>query len=128
MTVRASERCSGHKDGFWTGCGHDTIALGVWAVQTGRVELSASGTTEVVIDVPSGRVGAPVHSAGQRITDVDFVNVASYAIASDVEVPTSDGAIAVTLAFGGAFYAIVDAALRGLRLTQEHLPHRINDR
>ena len=114
-----------HKDGFSTACGHGTIALGVWAVQAGRVELSASGTTELVIDVPSGRVVARVRSAGQRITGVDFVNVPSYATATDVEVPTSRGAIAATLAFGGAFYAIVDAALLGLRVTQENLPQLI---
>jgi proline racemase len=114
-----------HKDGFSTACGHGTIALGVWAVQTGRVELSAPGTADVVIDVPSGRVLARVHSDGQRITDVDFVNVPSYATASDVDVATSQGAVSVTLAFGGAFYAIVDAALLGLRVTQEHLPSLI---
>lgn len=114
-----------HKDGFSTACGHGTIALGVWAVQTGRVELGTSGTTEVVIDVPSGRVVARVRSAGQRVTGVDFVNVPSYATATDVQVPTSHGAIAVTLAFGGAFYAIVDVALLGLRVTQEHLPQLI---
>ena len=27
-----------HKDGFSTACGHGTIALGVWAVETGRVD------------------------------------------------------------------------------------------
>ena len=111
-----------HKDGFSTACGHGTIALGVWAVQTGRVELSGPGTAEVVIDVPSGRVVARVHSAGQRVTGVDFVNVPSYVTASDVEVATSQGAVAVTLAFGGAFYASVDAGSLGLRVTQEHLP------
>ena len=26
-----------HKDGFSTACGHGTIALGVWAVESGRV-------------------------------------------------------------------------------------------
>lgn len=114
-----------HKDGFSTACGHGTIALGVWAVQTGRVELSAAGATEVVIDVPSGRVVARVHADGQRVTAVDFVNVPSYATAIDVQVPTSHGPIAVTLAFGGAFYAIVDAALLRFRVTQEHLPHLI---
>jgi proline racemase/trans-L-3-hydroxyproline dehydratase len=114
-----------HKDGFSTACGHGTIALGVWAVQTGLVERSASGTTEVVIDAPSGRVLARVHSAGQRVVDVDFVNVPSYATASDVEVPTSQGATTVTLAFGGAFYAMVDTAAFGFRVTQEHLPQLI---
>jgi proline racemase len=114
-----------HKDGFSTACGHGTIALGVWAVQTGRVPFSASGTTEVVIDVPSGRVTARVHSAGRRVTAVDFVNVPSYATASGVEVATSHGAVTVTLSFGGAFYAIADAASLGLRVTQEHLPQFI---
>jgi proline racemase len=113
-----------HKDGFSSACGHGTIALGVWAVQTGCVELSASGTTEVVIDVPSGRVTARVRSAGRRVAGVDFVNVPSYATA-EVEVPTSAGAIAATLAFGGAFYAIVDATVLGARVTPQHLPHLI---
>jgi proline racemase len=114
-----------HKDGFSTACGHGTIALGVWAVQTGLVEPGDSGTTEVVIDVPSGRVVARVRSAGHRVTGVDFVNVPSYATAADVEVPTSQGAMTATLAFGGAFYAIVDAASAGLRVTPEHLPRLI---
>ena len=115
-----------HKDGFSTACGHGTIALGVWAVQTGLVEQNTSGATEVVIDVPSGRVVARVHSTGQRVTHVDFVNVPSYVTASEIEVPTSGGTITVTLAFGGAFYAIVDTALPGLRVTQRTLasPHR----
>jgi proline racemase len=114
-----------HKDGFSTACGHGTIALGAWAVQTGRVAVGTSGTTEVVIDVPSGRVTARVHSDGQRVTAVDFVNVPSYATASDLDIKTSHGAIAVTLAFGGAFYAIVDSSLLGLRVAQEHVPQLI---
>jgi proline racemase len=114
-----------HKDGFSTACGHGTIALGVWAVQTGRIELSASGTADVVIDVPSGRVVARVRSAGQRVTAVDFINVPSYVTAADAEVPTSHGTIPATLASGGAFYAIVDAASLGLRVTPEHLPQLI---
>jgi proline racemase len=114
-----------HKDGFSTACGHGTIALGAWAVQTGRVAQSASGTTDVVIDVPSGRVTARVHSAGQRVKAVDFVNVPSYAVASDLEVETSRGMVTATLAFGGAFYAIVDATSLGLRVTQEDLTQLI---
>ncbi len=114
-----------HKDGFSTACGHGTIALGVWAVQSGRVEPSATGATEVVIDVPSGRVLARVHSAGQRVTGVDFINVPSYVTATDVHVPVLQKTTAVTLAFGGAFYAIVDAAGLGLRVTPAHLPDLI---
>jgi proline racemase len=41
-----------HKDGFSTACGHGPIALGVWAVETGRVTAPATGSVDVVIDVP----------------------------------------------------------------------------
>src|ERR1700742_3620632 len=54
-----------HKDGFSTACGHGTIALGRWAVATGRV-----AGPDVTIDVPSGRVVATVGD-----DDVAFINV-----------------------------------------------------
>lgn len=47
-----------HKDGFSTACGHGTIALGAWAVESGRVAAPEDGEVELAIDVPSGRVGA----------------------------------------------------------------------
>ena len=49
-----------HKDGYSTACGHGTIALGAWAVESGRVPSPPTGVTDVVIDVPSGRVTAHV--------------------------------------------------------------------
>src|SRR3954452_5614847 len=61
-----------HKDGFSTACGHGTIALGVWAVDTGRVPAPETGTAEVVVDVPSGRVTARVHRDAGRTVAVDF--------------------------------------------------------
>lgn len=33
-----------HKDGFSTACGHGTMALGVWAVETGQVAAPANGS------------------------------------------------------------------------------------
>lgn len=98
-----------HKDGFSTACGHGTIALGVWAVDTGLVAAPDDGTVDVVVDVPSGRVTARVHRAGGRTVGADFVNVPSYVLARDLVVPTSHGAATVTLAYGGAIYACVDA-------------------
>ncbi len=114
-----------HKDGFSTACGHGTIALGAWALHTGRVEFSATGLTDVVIDVPSGRVTARVHAEGQRITAVDFVNVPSYVSSRDEPVATSRGEVRASISFGGAFYASVDAASLGLRVAPEHLPDLI---
>jgi proline racemase len=51
-----------HKDGYSTARGHGTIALGAWAIESGRIDADANGVTEVTIDVPSGRVVATVRS------------------------------------------------------------------
>ena len=109
-----------HKDGFSTACGHGTIALGVWAIESGKVAINPSGVTDVVIDVPSGRVTARVHTKGSVIESVDFVNVASYHMHSDISVETSLGALTVDVSFGGAIYAQLDVAQIGLSVTPEH--------
>jgi proline racemase len=98
-----------HKDGFSTACGHGTIALGVWAVETGRVAAPETGSVDVVIDVPSGRVTARVYREEARVIAVDFVNVPSWVVATDVPVTTSRGDVSVTAAFGGAIYATLPA-------------------
>ena len=109
-----------HKDGFSTACGHGTIALGAWAVHSGRVPVEGP-CTDVVIDVPSGRVTARVHTAAGRVSAVDFCNVASYPIAVGVPVSTQFGTVAVDVSFGGAIYASVPAAALGLRVAPQDL-------
>jgi proline racemase len=110
-----------HKDGFSTACGHGTIALGVWSVDSGRVAAPDHGTVDVVIDVPSGRVIARVHREDARVVAVDFVNVPSWVLARDVPVRTSRGEVVATVAYGGAMYATLPAAQLGLSVTREHL-------
>jgi proline racemase len=108
-----------HKDGFSTACGHGTIALSAWAIHTGLVTPDASGTTEVRIDVPSGRVTAKVRTDGDRVVGVDFVNVPSFVLHRDVPVSTSRGEVTVDIVYGGAIYAHLDASAVGLRVAPE---------
>jgi proline racemase len=110
-----------HKDGFSTACGHGTIALGVWAVESGRVAAPRTGAVDVVIDVPSGRVTARVHREDARIVAVDFVNVPSWVVARDVAVTVSRGELRADVAYGGAIYATLPAAQVGLAVSPEHL-------
>jgi len=105
-----------HKDGFSTACGHGTIALGAWAVESGRVPAPDDGVTDVVVDVPSGRVTARVHTVGGLVDRVDFVNVPSHVVATGIEVPTARGTVPVDVAFGGALYAHLDVSAVGLRV------------
>ena len=107
-----------HKDGFSTACGHGTIALGAWAVRTGRVQAEDDGVTDVVIDVPSGRVVAKVLMAGGAVDSVTFRNVPSMVMARDIEVDTPDfGRFTVDVLWGGALYASLPASRAGLEVT-----------
>ncbi|MEU4194905.1 proline racemase family protein [Kribbella sp. NPDC026611] len=103
-----------HKDGYSTACGHGTIALATWAVETGLV-----GPGEVVIDVPSGRVVAQVNCVGDAVESVAFRNVPSYVLSRQVPLSTSRGEVLADISFGGAFYASVAASSVGLSVVPE---------
>jgi proline racemase len=106
-----------HKDGYSTACGHGTIALGAWAVESGRVVCDADGEAAVTIDVPSGRVVARVRCAGGAVQSVTFRNVPAYVVARGVEAAGAR----VDVAYGGAIYASVPAADLGLEVVPERL-------
>ncbi|WP_230085404.1 MULTISPECIES: proline racemase family protein [Arthrobacter] len=111
-----------HKDGFSTACGHGTIALGAWAVRSGMVPAPDDGDTDVVIDVPSGRVKARVHTEDGRITAVAFRNVPSFVAVRNVEVTTPDfGTLRIDVLWGGALYASLPARAAGLDITPSNL-------
>jgi proline racemase len=109
-----------HKDGWSTACGHGTIALGAWAVESGLVDATPDGETDVAVDVPSGRVTARVRCAGGAVEAVTFRNVPAYVLARDVPVETSRGRLAVDVAYGGAIYASLSAAAADLCVAPEH--------
>ncbi len=88
-----------HKDGYSTACGHGTIALGVWARETGLAD------GDLTLDVPSGRVVAQ-----PRGDAVAFRNVPAFVIAR--QVPAAG--VHVDVAYAGAIYASVPAAAFGL--------------
>ncbi len=110
-----------HKDGYSTACGHGTIALGAWAVESGRVPAPEDGDIDVTIDVPSGRVVAAVRRRKGAVQSVAFRNVPSFVVARGV----AAGAVEVDVAYGGAIYAFAPAACVGLRVVPDDLPELI---
>ena len=110
-----------HKDGYSTACGHGTIALGAWAVESGRVAAPADGDVDVTIDVPSGRVVARVRRRAGAVESVAFRNVPSFVVARSVQADS----VEVDVAFGGAIYAFVQADRLGLRVVPENLTELI---
>ena len=104
-----------HKDGYSTACGHGTIALGAWAVESGLVDAPPDGEVDVTIDVPSGRVVARVLMRAGAVESVVFVNVPSYVVSRRE----------VEIAYGGALYASAPASAFGLRVVPDDLPELI---
>ncbi len=87
-----------HNAGFSTACGHGTIALVTWAIESGRLPAR----DVVTVDVPSGRLPTwPRYEAGD-VRSVRFRNVPSFVFAEAVEAAGRP----VDVAFGGAFYAL----------------------
>ena len=116
-----------HNEGFSTACGHGTIALVTWAIDSGRVTGGAAdATTAITVDVPSGRLACTARlDADGRVEAVRFRNVPSFVLAHDVTVRTERGVHTLDIAFGGAFYGTLDVGTLGLTLTPEALPELI---
>jgi trans-L-3-hydroxyproline dehydratase len=106
-----------HNEGYSTMCGHGVIALAAVAVATGMVPAVAP-ETRVGLDTPAGFVEAFVEWDGRTTGRTRFRNVPSFLYRRDLTVQTPNfGALTVDVAFGGAFYAYLDAAQAGLAVT-----------
>ena len=103
-----------HNEGYSTMCGHGIIAITKVVLETGYLPRQAPETT-VKIDTPAGLVTAHARLRGDQVESVYFHNVPSFVLALDeiVEVP-GIGKVKYDIAFGGAFYAFVQAADAGL--------------
>jgi trans-L-3-hydroxyproline dehydratase len=106
-----------HNDGYSTMCGHATIAIAKLAVEMEWVEIRGP-VTKVVIDAPCGRLYAEADITEGKAGSVRFRCVPSFAVALDAAAEVEGlGTITYDLAYGGAFYAYVDAKEIGIELT-----------
>jgi proline racemase len=92
-----------HNAGYSTACGHGTIALVTWAIESGRVEAGGDEVA-VAVDVPSGRLSTVAKIVNGNVISVRFRNVPSFVHARGLEA----GGGLVDVAFGGAFYASLE--------------------
>ena len=99
-----------HNEGFSTMCGHGIIGIVTVVLETGMMRI-VSPTTTIKIDSPAGLITAYAHIEHDHVRSVSFHNVPSFVAALDeiVDVPEL-GKVRYDLAFGGAFYAYVNAS------------------
>jgi proline racemase len=97
-------------------CGHCIIGTATTVVATGMV-AAVEPVTRVRFETPAGLVGCEAAVDSGRIGAASFVNVESFLLHRDADVGVEGlGALTVDVAYGGDFYAIVDADPLGLAL------------
>jgi proline racemase len=113
-----------HNAGYSTACGHGTIALVTWAVEAAIVPTGGPAT-EVVVDVPSGRLRTVASVKSGRVRSVRFQNVPSFVLIDAFPVTAGSRRVETAVAYGGAFYAIVPAERFELPIEPAFVPRFI---
>jgi proline racemase len=109
-----------HNEGYSTMCGHGIIGLATALIETGQVATGrpAEGEARTVVslafDTPAGQVQARAEVEDGRVRGVTMRNVPSFVLARRTVAVDGLGDVETTIAYGGAFYALVDAAQAGL--------------
>jgi trans-L-3-hydroxyproline dehydratase len=113
-----------HNEGYSTMCGHGVIAVTTIAIERGLIDLprEADGTVRLALDSPAGPIHATATLDGPVVTNVAFRNVPSFVLHPAVPVRVGTRDVRADVAFGGAFYAIVDSEAVGIPIVPERLP------
>lgn len=101
-------------------CGHGTIGFAKTLAATGQIRPH---TSRFSLETPAGLVDVGLSwDQDGELDQVILTNVPSHLGARDVQLKLPDGRVLeADLAYGGVWYAIVDAAKLGLTLDAEHV-------
>ena len=117
-----------HNDGYSTMCGHGILAVTTIALERGLL-LPGGDASTVIYDTPAGTIRARATiTAGHadsdtiRVERVSFVNVPSFVLYAGLPIQLGARHLRADVAYGGAFYAIVDSEAVGLAIDAAHLP------
>ena len=98
-------------------CGHCLIGVATTVVATGMVPM-ARPVTSVIFDTPAGQVACDVNIVDDEVSSVSFNNVESFLLYENKEIMVEGvGKVLTDIAYGGDFYAFVDADGIGLELS-----------
>jgi proline racemase len=103
-----------HNEGYSTMCGHATIALGRWLVESGSVTATAP-ETQFALELPCGTVRVTCRVEGGRVISTAFDSVPAFLSHRDVALAVDGlGTVCLDIAYGGAFYAVLPSSTLGL--------------
>lgn len=114
-----------HNEGYSTMCGHAIIAITKLAVEMGWVAMQEP-ITRMAIDAPCGRIISYANIENSKVSSTHFHCVPSFVVALDLQIKVEGlGTVTYDLAYGGAFYAYVDADELGIDLSAENVQEHI---
>lgn len=103
--------------GYLPMCGHDTIGCCTALVEAGIVPVTEPFTS-ITLETPAGLVETKVEVRGHAARSVTLTNVPSFLYKGDVHVDVPEfGDVILDIAYGGNFYAIVEASKFGLSIS-----------
>ncbi len=115
-----------HNEGYSTMCGHAIIALCKLVLETGMIEKKGD-EPQLIIDAPPGKIIAWAKRKKGFVESVSFLNVPSFVYALNQEIfVESIGNVIFDIAFGGAFYAFVEADSIGMSLESSNYLQQID--
>ncbi len=110
-----------HYSGYSTMCGHATIAIGRWALETGQVAMTEP-ETRFTLECPCGLIEVTTKVDGGVIGTSSFKSVRGYAHCLNQEVHVQGvGKVQFDIAYGGAYYAFLPATNLGLDFANDGL-------
>jgi len=114
-----------HNEGYSTMCGHAVLALTKFAFETNL--LPSKVDNKLTLNVPCGTVYAEAKMVDGMVVESTFENVPSYLHFQDKMVEVNGiGNVKFDVAFGGAYYAFVEAASVNLKMTPDYYDRLID--
>ena len=106
-------------DGYFSACGDSTYSVSAVLVNTGMVEVTEP-VTEITLDTVSGLVKSKVYVENGEAKSIAMVGTPSfYSETVTVDVPEV-GSVTADIAFGGLWYAFIDADSIGLKMSLDN--------
>ena len=108
-----------HNDGFGDLSGTGIIAVTTIALERGLLMPGGDGAT-IVFETTAGSIRARALLTGARVVRVSYDGVPSFVLHGGIAVTLGQRQVRADVAYGGAFYAIVDSESVGVPIDVAH--------
>lgn len=109
--------------GYLNMCGHGTIGAAAAVIETGMIEIQEP-YTRIVFETPAGIVTAKAKVKNRQCQEVSFVNVPAFVFEKNLMLQLPGiGKVQLDIAFGGSFFAVIDAREFGVELLPDNVQY-----